>query len=149
MDQRFEHPLAQAMGSLAVSTRPRGFHDITQPLARWLAERGAADGLLTLFIRHTSASLLIQENADPDVQRDLKDALARLAPASESYRHSLEGSDDMPAHIKSTLTATNLAIPVRDGRLRLGTWQAVYVVEHRNQAYRREIELHFSGSFEA
>lgn len=135
----------QAMGRLAIETRPQGFHDLTRALADWLAQQKAADGLLTVFIRHTSASLLIQENADPDVLRDLADALARLAPRSEGYRHSAEGPDDMAAHIRTALTGTNLSIPVLDGRPGLGTWQAVYLLEHRDQPHRREILLHFSG----
>ena len=113
---------------------------------RWLADIGARDGLLTLFIRHTSASLLIQENADPDVQTDLIDALERLAPRDRAYVHDVEGPDDMPAHIKSALTATSLSIPVQAGRMLLGTWQGIYVVEHRDRPHRREVVLHFLGT---
>jgi secondary thiamine-phosphate synthase enzyme len=106
----------------------------------------AADGLLTLFIRHTSASLTIQENADPDVLRDLADALDRFAPRKHPYRHDMEGPDDMPAHIRSMLTAASLSIPVVCGRLVLGTWQAIYLVEHRDAPHTREIALHYVGT---
>src|SRR4030095_14812788 len=112
----------------------------------WLAENGARDGLLTLFIRHTSASLLIQENADPDVQTDLIEAFARLAPLDRPYVHDVEGPDDMPAHIKSALTAASLSIPVRAGRMVLGTWQGIYVVEHRDRPHRREVVLQYLGT---
>lgn len=120
--------------------------DVTGRLTRWLGEEGAGDGLLTVFIRHTSASLTIQENADPDVQRDIMDALDRLAPRDAPYRHAMEGPDDMPAHIRAAVTATSLAVPVIGGRLALGTWQAVYVIEHRDRPYRRELALHFLGT---
>jgi secondary thiamine-phosphate synthase enzyme len=134
------------MGELAVETRGPGFTDITGRLAGWLGEIGAGEGLFTVFIRHTSASLTIQENADPRVQADLVDALSRLAPADAPYRHNTEGPDDMPAHIKAALTSTSLAIPVRRGRMTLGTWQGVYVVEHRTMPHRRTLTLHFLGS---
>jgi secondary thiamine-phosphate synthase enzyme len=134
------------MGELNVETAGPGFIDVTARLARWLTEAAAIDGLLTVFIRHTSASLAIQENADPDVQTDLIDALSRLAPAGARYRHGVEGPDDMPAHIKSAITATSLSIPVSGGRMALGTWQAVYVIEHRASAHRRSLSLHFLGS---
>ncbi|QPC45326.1 YjbQ family protein [Kaustia mangrovi] len=119
--------------------------DVTDRLVSWLAQERAGDGLLTVFIRHTSASLTIQENADPDVRRDLVDALDRLAPRERTYRHSMEGPDDMPAHIRAALTATSLAIPVMAGRPALGTWQGVYVIEHRDRPHRRELALHFMG----
>jgi secondary thiamine-phosphate synthase enzyme len=138
--------LGQAMGELAVETRGPGFTDVTGRLAGWLGEIGADEGLLTVFIRHTSASLTIQENADPRVQADLVDALSRLAPADAPYRHNTEGPDDMPAHIKAALTSTSLAIPVRRGRMTLGTWQGVYVIEHRTMPHRRTLTLHFLGS---
>ena len=140
-------PLSQALGQLAVETRGCGFQDITGAVRRWLAERQAADGLLTLFLRHTSASLTIQENADPDVRADLLDALDRLAPEAGTYRHRIEGPDDMPAHVKTALTDVSLSIPVLDGAPALGTWQAIYVVEHRIAPHRRELALHFLGSF--
>lgn len=136
---------AQANFSLAVRTRGRSFTDITAEIGAWLREAGAVSGLLTIFIAHTSASLTIQENADPDVRFDLDRALDRLAPESRSYRHSVEGPDDMPAHIKTMLTSVSLSIPVMDGRMALGTWQGIYVIEHRADPHERNIELHFIG----
>lgn len=139
-------PLRQASGTITVATHGKGFYDATGEVAAWLASAGAREGLLTCFIRHTSASLVIQENADPDVLRDLSDALAGLAPENAGYRHDSEGPDDMPAHIRAMLTGVSLSIPVLAGQLRLGTWQGIYVAEHRNQPHRREIALHFLGS---
>jgi secondary thiamine-phosphate synthase enzyme len=131
---------------LAIKTPGAGCHEITGEVAAWLAAAGVGRGLLTLFIRHTSASLLIQENAAPDVRRDLLDFLARLAPEEPGrYRHDDEGPDDMPAHIKAMLLPTHLAVPVADGRMLLGTWQGIYVVEHRRAPHRREVVLHFAG----
>jgi secondary thiamine-phosphate synthase enzyme len=138
--------LEQANHRIAVETRGPGFTDVTAQLAAWLNAIGAADGLLTVFVRHTSASLTIQENADPDVLRDLADALERAAPRNARYRHGIEGPDDMTAHIKSMLTATTLGIPVAAGTAVLGTWQAVYLVEHRDRPHRREIALHYVGT---
>jgi secondary thiamine-phosphate synthase enzyme len=137
--------LRQASSRLIVETRGPGFTDVTRDVLRWLAGLGAGDGLLTLFVRHTSASLVIQENADPDVRRDLLESLDRLAPRDQAYAHATEGPDDMPAHIKSMLTATSIGIPVAVGRLALGTWQAIYLVEHRDRPHRRELALHFVG----
>ncbi|RYE76855.1 MAG: YjbQ family protein, partial [Hyphomicrobiales bacterium] len=131
----------QFIETLAVRTKGRSMLDLSQAVQERLATLEAGDGLLTVFIRHTSASLTIQENADPDVQADLLDALDRLAPAGPIYRHSIEGPDDMPAHIKTVLTATSLAIPVLRGRLMLGTWQGLYVVEHRVRPHTREVVL--------
>ncbi len=131
---------------LPVATRGAGFTDITRRTADWLKEIEAGSGTLTLFIRHTSASLVIQENTDPDVQRDLIDALATLAPEDRDWRHSLEGPDDMPAHVKVMLTNVSLTIPVIDGRMALGTWQAIYVAEHRSAAHRREVVLSWIGT---
>lgn len=139
--------IAQAFDTLSVETRGRGLWDQTAEIERWLADTAARDGILTLFIRHTSASLLIQENADPDVQTDLLDALERLAPRELGYVHDTEGPDDMPAHIKSALTQTSLSIPVRAGRMLLGTWQGIYVAEHRDRPHRREVVLHYVGTF--
>ena len=139
--------IGQAFGMLAAQTRGRGMLDQTAAVQRWLADDRAGDGLLTLFIRHTSASLLIQENADPDVQTDLIEALEDLAPRDRAYVHDAAGPDDMPAHIKSALTATSLSIPVQAGRMLLGTWQGIYVVEHRDRPHRREVVLHFLGTF--
>jgi len=139
--------IAQAFDTLIVATSGPGLFDQTAAVQAWLARIGAGDGLLTLFIRHTSASLLIQENADPDVHVDLIDALERLAPRDRGYVHAVEGPDDMPAHIKAALTQTSLSIPVRAGRMLLGTWQGIYVAEHRDRPHRREVVLHFLGTF--
>jgi secondary thiamine-phosphate synthase enzyme len=138
-------PLSQALGRLAVDTHGRGRIDLTRSLDRWLASVGAVDGLLTVLARHTSASLTIQENASPEVVPDLLDALDRLAPRSHPWRHDLEGDDDMPAHVKSTLTGVTLSLPVVDGRMDLGTWQAVWLVEHRDAPHQRTLSLHFLG----
>jgi secondary thiamine-phosphate synthase enzyme len=131
---------------LAVETRGTGFVDITREVAKFLRESAAREGTVTLFIRHTSASLTIQENADPSVLKDLTTALDRLAPENAGWVHDTEGPDDMPAHIKTMLTATSLQIPVLDGEMALGTWQGVYVAEHRARPHRREIVLQFMGS---
>jgi secondary thiamine-phosphate synthase enzyme len=131
---------------LAVETRGTGFIDITREVAKFLREAGAQEGTVTLFIRHTSASLTIQENADPAVLKDLTTALSRLAPENAGWVHDTEGPDDMPAHIKTMLTATSLQIPVLDGEMALGTWQGVYVAEHRARPHRREVVLQFMGS---
>lgn len=138
--------LRQSVGSLVVETAGPGFTDFSLPVARWLSKEGARDGLLTVFIRHTSASLVIQENADPDVQHDLKRRLDWLAPENAGYAHNSEGPDDMPAHIKAMLTSTSLSIPVQAGRMMLGTWQGLYLIEHRSQPHRRELALHFIGT---
>jgi secondary thiamine-phosphate synthase enzyme len=138
--------MTQAFHTLAVSTEGPGLQEITAKVRAWLAEIAAGDGLLTAFIRHTSASLLIQENADPDVHIDLIDALDRLAPQDRYYVHAIEGPDDMPAHIKSALTQTSLSIPVQSGEMLLGTWQGIYVVEHRDRPHRREVVLHYLGT---
>ena len=138
--------LEQATHRLTVDTKGLGFTDVTAAVASWLKSVKARDGLLTVFIRHTSASLTIQENADPDVLRDLEDALDGAAPRSAPYRHSLEGPDDMPGHIKSMLTSTTLGIPVVSGLTVLGTWQAIYLIEHRDRPHSREIVLHYVGT---
>lgn len=135
-----------ATGTLAVPTRGPGFTDLSRDVADWLQGFGALDGVVTLFVRHTSASLLIQENADPDVQLDLVDALRRLAPQASHYRHDSEGPDDMPAHIKAMMMPVSLTIPIARGIMRLGTWQGIYLVEHRTQPHMREIALNYSGS---
>lgn len=139
--------MVQAICELAVDTPGAGMSDVTDAISDWLQQQAAADGLLTVFIRHTSASLTIQENADRDVQRDLVDALARLAPETAPYRHDSEGPDDMPAHIKAALTSTSLSVPVMSGRMVLGTWQGIYVIEHRARPHRRNLVLHFHGEF--
>ncbi len=138
--------MEQAQHALAIETRGPGFTDLTRQVGAWLGSIAAKDGLLTLFVRHTSASLTIQENADPDVLRDLAETLEKLAPRVARYHHSLEGADDMPAHIKSMLTATSLGVPVAAGKSVLGTWQAIYLVEHRDRPHTREIVLHFAGT---
>jgi secondary thiamine-phosphate synthase enzyme len=131
---------------LTVQTPGAGFLDLTREVAKFVDEASAKDGAVTLFIRHTSASLTIQENADPSVLDDLMTALDRLAPEDAGWTHDTEGPDDMPAHIKTMLTATSLHIPVLNGRLALGTWQAIYLIEHRTRPHRREIVLQFVGS---
>lgn len=135
-----------ATATLTVLTRGEGFTDITREVARFLKETGGSTGTVTLFIRHTSASLTIQENADPDVLADLITSLRRLAPADGGWRHTIEGPDDMPAHIKTMLTSVNLQIPVLDGALALGTWQAIYLIEHRTRPHSREVVMQFMGS---
>ena len=137
--------LRQAAHRLTVATRGQGLVEITDEIAGWLDRQAPETGLLTIFCRHTSASLVIQENADPSVQRDLVRAFARLAPESGDYEHDMEGADDMPAHIKAALTQTSLSIPVAGGRMALGTWQGVYLFEHRRAPHRREIALHYIG----
>jgi secondary thiamine-phosphate synthase enzyme len=134
-----------ASSILVLQTEGEGFVDITGEIRAFAAEAKALSGLLTLFLRHTSASLTIQENADPDVLRDLVTALRRLAPIDGGWRHTTEGPDDMPAHIKTMLTATSLQIPVIHGELMLGTWQAIYLVEHRMRPHKREVVLQFLG----
>ncbi|MBC9881564.1 YjbQ family protein [Bradyrhizobium sp. INPA01-394B] len=131
---------------LTVQTKGRGFTDLTGEVAKFVSEAHARDGALTLFIRHTSASLTIQENADPSVLVDLTTALARLAPENVPWTHDTEGPDDMPAHVKTMLTQTSLQLPVLGGKLALGTWQAIYLIEHRARPHRREIVLQFIGS---
>jgi secondary thiamine-phosphate synthase enzyme len=130
---------------LTVQTSGRGFTDLTGEIAKFVNDTGASEGMVTLFIRHTSASLTIQENADPTVLVDLTTALDRLAPENAGWRHDTEGPDDMPAHVKTMLTATSLQIPVLSGELALGTWQAIYLIEHRTRPHRREIVLQFTG----
>ncbi len=131
---------------ISVETRGKGLYEITGSIERWVAEQGAGTGLLTVFIQHTSASLTIQENADPDVVYDLSQFFGRLVPEDNRlYRHTVEGADDMPAHIRSALTLTQLSIPVEHGRMALGTWQGVYVFEHRARAHRRSVVLHLLG----
>jgi secondary thiamine-phosphate synthase enzyme len=135
-----------ASSLLTVDTRGAGFVDLTGEVARFVTEAGAQDGAVTLFVRHTSASLTIQENADPTVLADLATALDRLAPQHAGWTHDTEGSDDMPAHVKTMLTAASLQIPVLQGRLALGTWQAVYLIEHRFRPHRREVVMQFIGT---
>jgi secondary thiamine-phosphate synthase enzyme len=135
-----------ATAELTVQTSGEGFVEITREVSRFLDNVNARDGLLLLFLRHTSASLVIEENADPDVRTDLVTALQRLAPANAGWVHETEGPDDMPAHVKSMLNGVCLHVPVRGGRLGLGTWQGIYVAEHRRAPHRREVVLQFLGS---
>jgi len=137
-----------ATAVLAVETSGEGFVEITRQLGRFLHKIKARDGTLLLYLRHTSASLVIQENADPDVRTDLLTALERIAPAGAAWVHEVEGPDDMPAHIKSMLNGVSLQVPLVGGELALGTWQGVYVAEHRAQPHRREVVLQFLGSCE-
>lgn len=138
--------LQQALGEIVVATRGTGFVDITGSVGAWLEGQRCRDGLLTLLIQHTSASLTIQENADPDVRGDLVTALDRLAPADAGWVHDSEGPDDMPAHVKTMLTGVNLAVPVRAGRMLLGVWQGLYLAEHRADPHRRTVAVHFVGT---
>jgi secondary thiamine-phosphate synthase enzyme len=143
---RTAHAATIASATLTVPTSGEGFFEITRELARFLEQAKAREGMLLLFLRHTSASLVIQENADPDVRVDLVTALDRLAPADAGWVHDVEGPDDMPAHVKSMLDGVSLHVPVAAGALRLGTWQGVYVAEHRHAPHRREVILQFVGS---
>ena len=136
-----------AQHSVFVKAERQGLLEVSAEIAAWLAEQAVREGLLTVFIRHTSASILIQENVDPDVERDLETFFEKLAPEDLGlYRHTAEGADDMPAHIKGALTQTHLAIPVREGRMMLGTYQGVYLFEHRRTPRRRELALHLIGT---
>ena len=139
-------PEIMATARLVVETGGQGFTEITREAVQFVAQIPAKDGALLIFIRHTSASLVIQENADPDVRTDLTSALDRLAPADAAWVHDVEGPDDMPAHVKTMLTGVSLHIPVIDGALGLGTWQGIYIAEHRARPHRREIVLQFVGS---
>jgi secondary thiamine-phosphate synthase enzyme len=138
--------LRQATGLLRIETPGQALVEFTPELARWVAAQGMDEGLLTLLCRHTSASLTIQENAAPAVQRDLLDWLAHIAPEDAPYYHDDEGPDDMPAHIRAMLTGVTLSIPLIGGRLALGTWQGVYLIEHRRAPHSREIALHLLGA---
>jgi secondary thiamine-phosphate synthase enzyme len=138
--------LRQALHEIVIPTRGRGFYELTGNVADWVTQQDCTSGLVTLHLRHTSASLLIQENADPDVRRDLENFFARLVPDGDPlFSHTLEGDDDMPAHVRTALTAVNLSIPVSRGRLVLGTWQGIYLWEHRRSPHSRAITAHFIG----
>jgi secondary thiamine-phosphate synthase enzyme len=138
--------MRQFTRTLRVSTRGQGLQTITREVAQWVEQQRIETGLLTLFIQHTSASLTIQENADPDVIRDLNEFFRRLVREDEKwYTHTTEGSDDMPAHIRSALTQTSLSIPVASGRMALGTWQGIYLYEHRARPHQRSVALHLIG----
>lgn len=137
--------MRQHATELIVTSPGQGLHEFTRDVTGWVTSTGIDQGLLTLFIRHTSASLLIQENAAPAARRDLERYLARIAPESRDYEHDDEGPDDMPAHLRAALTATSLSIPVMGGRPALGTWQGIYLFEHRRATHRRQIALHLIG----
>jgi secondary thiamine-phosphate synthase enzyme len=138
--------LRQALHELTILTRGRGLYEVTGKVAEWVSKGGFRNGLMTLHLRHTSASLLIQENADPDVRRDLEQFFARLVPDGDPlFAHTVEGDDDMPAHVRAALTAVNLSIPVSQGRLALGTWQGIYLWEHRRSPHSRNLTAHFVG----
>lgn len=138
--------LSQHFHELSISTRGRGFYEFTDEVTGWISQNHFKNGLLTLHLRHTSASLLIQENADPDVRRDLEAFFARLVRDGDPlFVHTSEGEDDMPAHIRTALTAVNLSIPLQNGRLALGTWQGIYLWEHRRAPHSRRVAMHFIG----
>jgi secondary thiamine-phosphate synthase enzyme len=138
--------LHQLFHELTIATRGRGLYEFTRDAEKWLAQNKSIDGLLTIHLQHTSASLLIQENADPDVRRDLEAFFKRLVPDGDPlFVHTAEGDDDMPAHVRSALTAVNLSLPVHAGRPALGMWQGIYLWEHRTQGHARRVALHFIG----
>ncbi|KAA0227861.1 YjbQ family protein [candidate division KSB1 bacterium] len=138
--------MQQSFHTITLATSGKGLYDFTSEVARWLTDINAQSGLLTVFVQHTSASLLIQENADPEVQRDLERFFKRLVPDGDPlFRHQSEGPDDMPAHVRTALTATSLSIPIQNDRLTLGTWQGIYLYEHRAAPHRRKVVLHFIG----
>jgi len=136
--------MKQAFHTLALPTKGPGLYEFTEQAAAFVRGEKIADGLLTCFVRHTSASLVIQENADPDVQKDLRDFFAHITKGM-NYRHTAEGPDDMPSHIRAVLTQTSIGIPLHKGRLALGTWQGIYLFEHRDAPHRREVTLHVIG----
>ena len=139
--------MRQALGEIEVAGERQGLHEITPHVVRWVAAQAMSEGLLTLFCRHTSASLLIQENAAPEARADLESYFARIAPeAAGAYRHDDEGPDDMPAHLRAALTQVQLSIPLAAGRLALGTWQGIYLFEHRRRPQRRRLALHLIGA---
>jgi secondary thiamine-phosphate synthase enzyme len=138
--------MRQAHGTITVQTRGKGLYEFTDTVEQWIRQNGLYEGLATLFVQHTSASLTVQENADPDVIADLNDFFARVAPEDNRlYRHTVEGPDDMPAHIRAALTLTQISIPVAGGKMKLGTWQGLYVFEHRSAPHARKVALHFLG----
>lgn len=137
--------MRQAIHHLTVPTRGATLTDVTRPIRTWVDAQVMRTGLLTVWCRHTSASLLVQENADPDVRADLEAFFRRLVPEGPQYRHQEEGPDDMPAHIKAALTQVQLSIPLAEGRMVLGTWQGIYLFEHRAHPHRRELVLHLLG----
>lgn len=138
--------MKQAHHTIEVATHGPGLYEVTDALAGFVRGSGITDGLVTCFVRHTSASLLVQENADPDVQKDLRDFFEWLAKAGPRFRHTAEGPDDMPSHIRAALTQTSIGIPLAGGRLALGTWQGLYLFEHRDAPHTRQITLHVIGA---
>src|SRR5690606_38022490 len=143
---RYNPRMRQAFTTLRIESPGRGLLEITPRICDWIGASGIRSGLLTVFVRHTSASLLIQENADPDVQADLERFFARLVPDGDPlFRHQAEGPDDMPAHVRAALTQSHLAVPVQDGMPMLGTWQGIYLYEHRRQGHVRQVVLHLCG----
>jgi secondary thiamine-phosphate synthase enzyme len=138
--------LRQALQEIRIATRGRGFYEFTEEVQAWISQNRFGSGLVTLQVRHTSASLLIQENADPDVRRDLEAFFSRLVPDGDPvFVHTVEGEDDMPAHIRAALTAVSVCIPIAQGRLTLGTWQGIYLWEHRRASHQRLVAAHFIG----
>src|SRR5438552_18578838 len=138
--------MRQTLHEFRISTRGRGFYEFTDEVAAWISKSGFKEGLLTLLVRHTSASLLIQENADPDVRRDFEKFFARLVPDGDPlFVHTADGDDDMPAHVRTALTTVNLSLPIAEGRLCLGTWQGIYVWEHRTSPHTRTVVVHVIG----
>jgi secondary thiamine-phosphate synthase enzyme len=138
--------MRQIFHELLIPTRGRGLHDFTLEIEKWISANGFRNGLLTAHLRHTSASLLIQENADPDVQRDLEAFFKRLVPDGDPlFIHTTEGKDDMPAHVRTALTTVNLSVPIQNGQMMLGTWQGIYLWEHRAHGHTRRVALHFIG----
>jgi secondary thiamine-phosphate synthase enzyme len=136
----------QSFHELSIATRGRGLYEFTGDVEKWIAQNKFRDGLLTLHLQHTSASLLIQENASPDVRRDFESFFARLVPDGDPiFEHTIEGDDDMPAHVRTALTTVNLSIPVRGGQMALGTWQGIFLWEHRESGHSRRVALHFIG----
>jgi len=138
--------MKQAFHNLTIPTKGSGLYEFTDEADAFVRGEKIADGLLTCFVRHTSASLVIQENADPDVQKDLRDFFATFATRGMNYRHTAEGPDDMPSHVRAALTQASIGIPLRHGKLALGTWQGIYLFEHRDAPHRREVMLHLLGA---
>ena len=137
--------MEQYIETISLATKGQGLYEITSKISEWLSKQKIKKGLLTIFLQHTSCSLIIQENADPDVKKDLKKFFDQIAPESNNYFHQSEGPDDMPAHIKSSLMQTHLSIPIENNQMVLGTWQGVYIFEHRNKSHNRKIKLHCIG----
>ena len=137
--------MEQYIETISLATKGQGLYEITSKISEWLSKQKIKKGLLTIFLQHTSCSLIIQENADPDVKKDLKKFFDQIAPENNKYIHQSEGPDDMPAHIKSSLMQTHLSIPIENNQMVLGTWQGIYIFEHRNKSHNRKIKLHCIG----